>query len=302
MLNVFGFASVLVFSATSTSAQTAGCGLEFVPNATVVDGGASGYGYGYGYGDGDGDGDGDCPSTCWGQTCDYWAEEDNGGWTCLVNEQEYDCDCSGCACAADDTSRRLIGDDDSLIHFDDDGGTAGAGAIKWSVPFHFDGTYEMHTFTIPANYSSEVPTPLLIYFHGWGGDHKECGNLCRQASEHGFITAALSGIEQSWNGVGTTDSPGPAGSTCESTAPNYCEEDCNGCADNCWWTTCKDSVEQTIHVLEYLESVLCINVSMIWATGGSNGGVFNHALAADQRIAPRLAGIAPSIGLPHSGE
>ena len=41
-----------------------------------------------------------CPATCWGQTCDHWAETENGGWTCADSESGG-CDCSGCTCPAD---------------------------------------------------------------------------------------------------------------------------------------------------------------------------------------------------------
>ena len=40
---------------------------------------------------------------------------------------------------------------------------------------------------------------------------------------------------------------------------------------------------------------------MIWATGCSNGGMFMYELARDPRTAPYLAGIAPTVGLPHNG-
>lgn len=46
----------------------------------------------------------ECPATCYGFSCDYWADAANGGWTCETNEQEYGCDCSGCDCPADSAS------------------------------------------------------------------------------------------------------------------------------------------------------------------------------------------------------
>ena len=40
-----------------------------------------------------------CPPTCSGYSCDHW----NGIWgsTCLMNEINYGCDCSGCECPDD---------------------------------------------------------------------------------------------------------------------------------------------------------------------------------------------------------
>ena len=51
------------------------------------------------------DGDGSCPSTCYGETCDYWAAED--GDSCAVTEWKYGCDCSGCTCLLDDATPSL---------------------------------------------------------------------------------------------------------------------------------------------------------------------------------------------------
>ena len=194
--------------------------------------------------------------------------------------------------------------------------TSGCGSNAWSagatttVDFAFDGTTYEHTVRTPAGYDPAVPAPLLLYFHGWGGSGSDCSDYCEAAAEdHGFITAGLTGIGRSgwssWNGAGTANSPGADGATCHSdTSPDYCNRysSCGGaCADHCWWTTCKDSVGQALAFLDHLESELCVNLTMVWASGCSNGGIFNFELARDARSAPRLAGIAPQVGLPHNG-
>lgn len=46
-----------------------------------------------------------CPATCGGKTCDDWAQDELGAFTCAENE-EFGCDCGGCACAHDE-GRRL---------------------------------------------------------------------------------------------------------------------------------------------------------------------------------------------------
>eukprot|EP00039_Didymoeca_costata_P005018 m.77724 g.77724 ORF g.77724 m.77724 type:complete len:266 (+) comp12639_c0_seq1:419-1216(+) len=108
----------------------------------------------------------------------------------------------------------------------------------------------------------------------------------------------------SWNGAGSTASPGAKGPTCDKSAQNYCSdyESCH-CPDddNCWWTTCLDSVAQVIHILDEIEFSLCIDKARIWISGCSNGGIFLYELAKDTRIAHRLAGIIPIVGLPHNG-
>lgn len=91
-----------------------------------------------------------------------------------------------------------------------------------------------------------------------------------------------SGIGNSWNGAGSTKSPGSDGPTCNKTpygGVDVCYKDCGSCSDECWWTTCKDSVEQTMDVLNYVLENFCIDTEMIWATGCSNGGIFLYELA-----------------------
>lgn len=44
-----------------------------------------------------------------------------------------------------------------------------------------------------------------------------------------------------------------------------------------------------------------MDVTQVWATGCSTGGIFTFTLAADKRSAQVLAGIVPIVGLPHYG-
>ena len=160
-----------------------------------------------------------------------------------------------------------------------------------------------HKLTLPHDYSPQIPSPLLLFFHGWGATSSSCGSLCdADAPAAGFIALSMQGIGLSWNGSGSVASPGARGPTCEANATNYCYADCgSACADNCWWTTCEDSAGEVAAALDALEGALCVDQRMIWATGCSNGGIFLYELAQDARVAPRLAGIAPVVGLPHIG-
>jgi len=116
---------------------------------------------------------------------------------------------------------------------------------------------------------------------------------------------AMTGIggwgKEGWNFFGSTESPGPEGPICNPMDEDYCYEDCGTCTDKCWWTTCKDSVEQTMDVLNYVLDNYCVDMSMVWATGCSNGAMFLYSLARDPRIKDLLAGIAPMVGSPHYG-
>ena len=87
-----------------------------------------------------------------------------------------------------------------------------------------------------------------MYFHGWTDDATECGEMCKDMNNAGFMTMSMTGMGgpynyNSWKFAGSTGSPsGPAGRTCNYDADWQCYEDCGACADACWWTTCKDSV------------------------------------------------------------
>lgn len=81
------------------------------------------------------------------------------------------------------------------------------------------------------------------------------------------MTVAMTGMGEpgdykSWNGFGSTKSPGPDGRTCNNPpSSSYCYEDCGSCADDCWWTTCKDSVAQTTKWLHHVLKNYCIDMS-----------------------------------------
>jgi len=106
----------------------------------------------------------------------------------------------------------------------------------------------------------------------------------------------------SWKFAGSTTSPtGSAGRVCNESAEWECYYDCGQCADACWWTTCKDSVGQAVDMIDYVLNNFCIDMSMVWAMGCSNGGMFMYELAQDSRTHDFLAGVASMVGLPQYG-
>lgn len=170
------------------------------------------------------------------------------------------------------------------------------------------GLSSTYRLTLPTDYAHGSAWPLLFSFHGWGGDHTSSSLYSAHGVSAGYVVAAPSGYDDgqgtgwsSWNGAGTVASPGLAGPTCTGSF-EYCYPSCgSSCSDNCWWTTCEDSVAQVVGLLDGLEAALCLDTSKIFATGASNGGVFLFELAADVRTAHRLAAFFPTIGLPHNG-
>eukprot|EP00746_Dinoflagellata_sp_MGD_P129040 gnl/MRDRNA2_/MRDRNA2_63299_c0_seq2.p1 gnl/MRDRNA2_/MRDRNA2_63299_c0~~gnl/MRDRNA2_/MRDRNA2_63299_c0_seq2.p1 ORF type:complete len:538 (+),score=70.55 gnl/MRDRNA2_/MRDRNA2_63299_c0_seq2:153-1616(+) len=153
-------------------------------------------------------------------------------------------------------------------------------------------------------------------------EEQGCG-IGLYADEGGFISVTPQGMNDnpswggpwySWNAVGSTQSPGPAGPTCTKAAsdPSYCYTSCKPCTDNpqCSWTTCDDVVTPTgtgtknvngfiPSLYDTLESQLCIDLTREYGAGESNGGMMTYQLGVD--LSARLAAIAPQFGSFHMG-
>jgi len=169
-----------------------------------------------------------------------------------------------------------------------------------------------YRLSVPLGYDGSLAFPLLVGFHGWGGSGAASfADFHEHSVAHGYIFASPDGFGdggyRSWNGAGTTGSPGPEGPLCHDPTGSfdYCYDSCaalpGGCADSCWWTTCEDSVAQAVALLDELEQLLCVHPRRVYATGISNGGVFVHELAFDARGASRFAAFMPIIGNTHRG-
>ena len=181
------------------------------------------------------------------------------------------------------------------------------------------GRRSRYRLTLPAAYHEQPARafPLLLHFHGWGGDEDEGLAFHHHGETHGYLVASPVGYGDytrpdagpyswaSWNGVGTTGTNDS--STCyvkkhhRAQFNGYCYASCGHCQDACWWTTCEDSVAQTLALLREVQAARRVDASRIYATGISNGGVFTYELARDPRTAGVFAGIAPMVGSPHAG-
>lgn len=186
-------------------------------------------------------------------------------------------------------------------------------------------TYRIY---MPKKYSSSTPMPLVIHHPGWGmsaSSEQSGSGICQDADSIGFVCVVAQGGDDnsnwggpwySWNVVGSTQSPGPAGYTCTSKAnyPSYCYNSCNGCggySPQCDWTTChetgptptgtgtKDIGGFIPGLYDTLESQLCIDTTREFASGESNGGMMTYQLGVD--LADRLAAIVPEFGSFHRG-
>jgi len=207
-------------------------------------------------------------------------------------------------------------------------GTASAGCGSASPAPH-DGTYTlMHAgnarsygLRLPANYDPRRPAPLVLAFHGWGGNESEFladPTVAAESSRRGYVLAAPRGLGEgapdaarnSWTFRGSATGVIGAGAAatpiCDaSITPDYSYRSCHPATarNTCSWTQCQDDdVDFVRALLERLEAQLCIDQSRVFASGGSNGGMLAWELGANPSTAPLFKAIAPIIGLPHRGD
>lgn len=178
---------------------------------------------------------------------------------------------------------------------------------------------------VPSTYNPNTSTPLIMAFHGWSGDENEFLSnrvVSQESNARGFIVVAPRGLGSgtpdrsynSWTFRGSSSGldgdglnpavPQDSTATCDSAVtPNYTYASCQGTAQNtCSWTHCQDDdVHFTLALLDYIQDNLCVDTEKVFATGGSNGGMFTWELGQNSASAPRFSAIAPLIGLPHRG-
>jgi polyhydroxybutyrate depolymerase len=85
--------------------------------------------------------------------------------------------------------------------------------------------------------------------------------------------------------------------------PDFTYPSCRNVARNtCSWTHCQaDDVAFTVALVHEVESRLCVDTARVYATGGSNGGMFTWELGQNAASAPLIRAIVALIGLPHRG-
>ena len=183
-------------------------------------------------------------------------------------------------------------------------------------------TYRLH---VPTGYSASTPAPLVAVFHGWGGNENECLGRTRVtslANRRGYILVAPRGVgsgspdarNNSWtfsgsatglDGDGVSGIPGDTNAICDTTkTPDYRYPSCKVqpaiAGNTCSWTHCQaDDVAFAVALVERIKSSMCVDAGRIYATGGSNGGMFTWELGQNPVSAQTFRAIAPLIGLPH---
>lgn len=129
--------------------------------------------------------------------------------------------------------------------------------------------YRLH---LPPMVGGDAPRPLVLVFHGGGGDPASAERLTRfseLADRAGFVVVYPEGVGKNWN---------------------------DG-REHAYAGAFRDAVDDVAFVsalLDALTGELALDPRRIYATGISNGAVFVNHLAA--RLSPRLAAIAPVAG------
>ena len=174
---------------------------------------------------------------------------------------------------------------------------------------------------MPENYVSTSASHLIMLFHGWGGGQNEfIGNttVTNEANQQGYILIAPVGLGSgepdnsfnSWtfsgsgSGLDGDGGDGIEGAICDfNNTPDYRYTSCDGIAENsCSWTQCQQNdVAFTAALLEDVSNRMCVDADNVFASGGSNGGMFTWELGQNPVTAPLFRAIAPIIGLPHRG-
>jgi polyhydroxybutyrate depolymerase len=180
---------------------------------------------------------------------------------------------------------------------------------------------------VPPGYKSSVPSRLVVMFHGWGENEDAFlgdSGVIDEARARGYILVAPRGLgsgppdhsNNSWtlrgSATGLAGAAAKPESAAEATAicdavltPDNRYPSCKaaGIANNsCSWTQCQDDdVRFTVALVRYLETKLCVDTAHVFATGGSNGGMFTWELGQNPLSAPTFRAIASVIGLPHRG-
>jgi poly(3-hydroxybutyrate) depolymerase len=205
---------------------------------------------------------------------------------------------------------------------------AGCGGDGWrSGAYALDhgGVSRSFRVHVPAGFRNDVPAPLVLLFHGWGGDENEflgAAPVTALADQRGYILVAPRGLgsgepdhrNNSWtfsgsatglDGDGLNDAvAGDSAATCDDrVTPDYSYGSCAAVkANGCSWTHCQDDdVAFAVALVAQVSANLCVDAARVYAAGGSNGGMFTWELAQNAASAPLFRAVAPLIGLPHRG-
>eukprot|EP00928_Gymnodinium_smaydae_P044305 TRINITY_DN29562_c0_g1_i1.p1 TRINITY_DN29562_c0_g1~~TRINITY_DN29562_c0_g1_i1.p1 ORF type:complete len:397 (-),score=41.78 TRINITY_DN29562_c0_g1_i1:83-1273(-) len=156
------------------------------------------------------------------------------------------------------------------------------------------------------------PVPMLVVLHGQGGSadaSAKAHSYDQVGSLLSYVTVYPQGIDDAVPGgkdMGTGWNVGTAGDeqTCIPSIVGIfadCYASCRlrGRCGDCNWSGCYDEILFIRTLIEKVADVLCIDMTRLYLTGESNGGMLTHYLA--QEMPGYFAAVAPWFGLPLLG-
>lgn len=145
-----------------------------------------------------------------------------------------------------------------------------------SGEINIDGKRRTYLVHLPPNYSKEKPLPLVLAFHGGGGNAQNMVNMSgfsQKADEENFIVVYP-------NGSGRTDNI-------------LLTFNAIGC--------CSYAMQQNVDDVKFISELIdkvsaeyAVDKKRVYATGFSNGGLISNRLAAE--IPEKITAIAPVSG------
>ncbi len=135
-----------------------------------------------------------------------------------------------------------------------------------------DGRERSYRLHVPPDLDPRKPAPLVLMFHGGGGEAKGTEAMCGfspLSDREGFVVAYPDGIGRNWN-------DGREDPISEAHRKKI------------------DDVAFVAAMIDAIDRAQRIDAARVYATGISNGAIFSHYLAI--RMASRIAAIAPVVG------
>jgi polyhydroxybutyrate depolymerase len=160
--------------------------------------------------------------------------------------------------------------------------------VSCQMPGYVDRGFDL---SVPASWDGATPLPLVIAFHGGGGNREAAQNVTCPGGDRGDDKClALMALARGYAVVspdGTGQRPLRDVRTWNAGGSTYCASG-QACARNI------DDLGYTDDLIEQVGSAIPIDGRRVHATGISNGGAMSHRLACER---PELiASIAPVAG------